>query len=495
MIHFKGPLFSAAEIAAILGTPCNAAGIVEGIAFDSRDVQPGDLFVALKGQQQDGHDFIDTALKSGAGLIVGETARLTPSQLEDPRNLAVADSYDALVTLAKAARDRSKAKRIAVTGSAGKTSVVRALYAGLARTTATHSSIKSYNNHVGVPLSLARMPAGTEFATFEIGMNAPGEIAPLSKLVQPDVAIVTTVAPAHLAQFENVAAIADEKASIFDGLQPGGTAIVSIDHDYADQVLDHATAVAGRVITVSVDKPADVQVIRLSEKHNMTCLTVDLMGTPVTFKVGQPGRAAISNALLVLAAAEAVGADVLSVCLTLADRTPPEGRGQMVPIPAKGGSATLIDDSYNANPASFMAALDRLDRLEPREGGRVHIIAGDMLELGKGSKDIHDDILQEIEERVTGKLVLVGPDFAQVAKRHETDALIYENPLSAEEKQAFLGSFSASLQRGDVVLIKGSNALELSQIVKDLVASRNADKGYPSSRSALSGLSVSEVRV
>src|SRR5262249_11854273 len=291
---------------------------------------------------------------ANAGLaVVARNKRKDMPQ--DAPLLVVPDVLAGLTDLARAARARSNAKIIAVTGSVGKTGTKEALRLALAKSGATHASIASYNNHWGVPLSVARMPESTQFGVFEIGMNHAGEITPLTRLVRPHVAIVTTVEPVHLEYFGSVEAIADAKAEIFLGLEPGGAAVLNRDHPHYERL---ARAVDARVVSFGEHADADARLLKVSLQADSSAVHVNILGTEITYKLGAPGRHVVQNSLAVLAAAALAGADLALTALALASLEAPTGRGQRLALSLPGGgSALLIDESYNANPASMRAAL------------------------------------------------------------------------------------------------------------------------------------------
>ncbi|HEX8641725.1 MAG TPA: Mur ligase family protein, partial [Allosphingosinicella sp.] len=340
-------LWTAAEIAAATGGTADGNFDVTGVAFDSREIGPGDLFVAMKGETTDGHRFLDQAFAAGAaGAVVSEG-------IARP-HVRVADTSEALNALGRAARARTGAKVIGVTGSAGKTGTKEALHAALDRFAPgrTHRSVKSYNNHTGVPLSLARMPREARFGVFEMGMNHAGELARLTRLVRPHVALVTTIASAHRQFFASEEAIADAKGEIFHGLEPGGTAIIPYDSPHRDRLTAAARPHAAAILTFGLGEGADVRaayVVRGPKGGTMA--TATLPGGQLSFTLSQPGEHWVSNALAVLAAVHAVGGDLALAGLALADLGGLKGRGERRRVAVAGGEALLIDESYNANPA------------------------------------------------------------------------------------------------------------------------------------------------
>src|SRR6185312_6756811 len=326
-----------------------------GISIDSRTLAKGDAFFAIRGDNRDGHAFVEAALEAGAGLAVvarKEGARFAA----DAPLLLVDDVLDALRDLARTARARLGAKVIAVTGSVGKTGTKEALRLALSADGETHASAASYNNHWGVPLSLARCPASAKYAVFEIGMNHAGEITPLTQMAMPHVAIVTTVEPVHLEYFGSVEKIADAKAEIFLGLVPGVAAVINRDNDqYARLDAAAKAAKVSRIVTFGADTQAEARLVRHALQPDSSTVEAVILGSPVTYKLGAPGRHIVMNSLAVLAAASLAGADLAVAALALARLKAAVGRGARIPLGLPNGEALLIDESYNANPASMRA--------------------------------------------------------------------------------------------------------------------------------------------
>lgn len=453
------PLWSGEEIAQATGGTLSAPFAVEGVAFDSREVQPGDLFVAMKGEAADGHDFIPRALAAGASGL------LTDRPVEGP-HVRVDDSFAGLVALGRASRARTGAKIIGVTGSAGKTGTKEALYRAFDRMSfgAAHRSLKSYNNHVGVPLSLARMPAATAYGVFEMGMNHEGELRDLTAQVRPHVAIVTTIAPAHIEYFGTEAKIAEAKAEIFEGLVEGGTAIIPYDSPHRDLLVNAARRCTDRIVTFGLDERADVcaQDI-MAHDGNGTLLTAQLPEARLNFTLSMPGRHWIANALAVLAAVDAVGGDLAVAGLALADLPGLPGRGARRRIrTADGGEALLIDEAYNANPASMAATLAQLGE----EKGRRVVVLGAMKELGLLSTSLHVGLADPIRAAGVARAVLVGPEMAPLADAL-AGTLAIDHVADADEA---IDLVTGTLKDGDIVLIKGSNSVGLSRLVNALSA-------------------------
>src|SRR5580700_3466522 len=336
---------------------------ISGISIDTRTIASGDAFFAIQGDNRDGHQFVAAALEAKAGLAVVAADRRAQFPNDAPL-LVVPDVLAGLRDLAGAARLRTQAKVIGVTGSVGKTSTKEALRLALSTDGETHASVASYNNHWGVPLSLARCPAGARYAVLEMGMNHAGEIAPLSRLASPHVALITTIAPVHLEFFGSVNEIADAKAEIFLGVQPGGAAVINRDIPQFVE-LKRAANAAGveRVLSFGTHAQADAGLIKCSLHPRCSTVQANILGTELTYKIGAPGRHLVKNSLAVLAAAELAGADIALAALALAEFTVPSGRGAPVEIDPPGGTALLIDESYNANPVSVDAALALLGQM------------------------------------------------------------------------------------------------------------------------------------
>ena len=458
------PLYGLDELAAatsgdVRGTP----RAVTGISIDTRTLAPGDAFFAITGENSDGHRFVPAALENGAALAV--VARDKADSLPpDAPLLLVDDVLAAMEATGRAARARSGARIAAVTGSVGKTTTKEALRLALSADGLTHASAASYNNHWGVPLSLARLPHEARFGVFEIGMNHPGEITPLVQMVRPHVAIVTTVEPVHIAQFSGIEEIADAKAEIFAGLEPGGAAVLNLDNPQFERLAAAARARGARIVTFGAGAAADSRLVDLCLKADCSTLVADVLGTRVTLKVGMPGRHIVQNMLGVLAAAQLLGADLALASLALARLKPPPGRGVPVRLALPGGAATLLDESYNANPASMRAALGVLSRTPVGPRGRRIAILGDMLELGPDGPAHHAELAKPIAEGGIDLVFCTGPLMRSLWQALPSDRRGGYAPAS----DTLTPILATALRPGDTLMVKGSNGSRMGPVVKAL---------------------------
>ncbi|GGF80901.1 UDP-N-acetylmuramoyl-tripeptide--D-alanyl-D-alanine ligase [Azorhizobium oxalatiphilum] len=457
-------LFTPAEVLAATGgvargTPADASGI----SIDTRTLAPGDAFFAITGENSDGHAYVERAFASDAAfaLVAADRADSLP---EGPM-VVVPDVLAAMTDLGKAARARSKAGIVAVTGSVGKTTTKEALRVALSAEGPTHASAASYNNHWGVPLSLARMPRDARFGVFEIGMNHPGEITPLVRLVRPQVAIITTVEAAHMEAFSSIEEIADAKAEIFDGLEPGGAAVLNRDNPLFDRLVASAKAKGvERIVSFGADALSDVRLTDVALHPRCSIAVVDVMGTPVTFKIGMPGRHIVQNALAVLAAVRLIGADLALAAVSLAQMRPPPGRGVPLELALAGGTATLLDESYNANPASMRAAIDVLSRAPVGPRGRRIAVLGDMLELGPEGAALHRGLAEALDEAKIDSVFCSGPLMHAL-----WEALPSSRRGGYAVHAAHLESMiAAAIRAGDTLMVKGSNGSRMGPLVKAL---------------------------
>ncbi|MDO5756277.1 MAG: UDP-N-acetylmuramoyl-tripeptide--D-alanyl-D-alanine ligase [Rhodobacterales bacterium] len=475
-------LWSAADAGAATGGRVQGNWDATGVSIDTRSLAPGDLFVALKAGR-DGHDFVAQALAKGAAAAL--VSRIPDGVAPDAHLLIVPDVLAALVALGGAGRARTGARVVAVTGSVGKTSTKEMLREVLMRQGRTHAAEASYNNHWGVPLTLARMPRDAEFAVIEIGMNHPGEIVPLSRMARPHVAMITTVAAAHLEAFDDIEGIAREKASIFEGLEPGGAAIINADLETTPVLLEAAQAAGAQIVTFG----ANGQAYRLKSaqlSNECTVASALMAGTPTVFKISSAGRHFAMNGLAVLAAVDALGGDTGLAAPDLARWLPPAGRGTREAIvldtARDGWTLDLIDDAFNANPTSMAAALEVLAASTPRDGvGRVHrgrriAILGDMLELGGGETEMHRALVDLPYIAQLSAVHCVGPRM-----RALWEALPHaQRGLWVERAEDLAQRVHGMIDAGDVLLVKGSKGSKVSMIVDGL--RRSGRQGRPQER-------------
>ena len=456
------PLWTAFDIAAAVDGEVHGAFNASGVAFDSREARRGDLFIALSGEDTDGHRFLDKAFAAGAAGAI-------TSQPCDGPHVRVADTIAALNALGVASRARMAGKVIGVTGSVGKTGTKEALFACLDRSMrgSVHRSVKSYNNHTGVPLSLARMPADTRIGIFEMGMNHSGELDALTRLVRPHVAIVTAIAPAHSAFFASEADIADAKGEIFRGLEPGGTAIIPHDSPHRERLIAAARPYAGRVLTFGTDAAASIRLQDNVPMPHGTLVSMILPDAEATFTIAPPGEHWVSNAMAVMAAVWAVDGDLAAAGLAFADMAGLAGRGQQSRIEVGDGEALIIDESYNANPAS-MAATIRV--LGDAKAERRIALLGEMRELGDDSPRYHADLAGHLRDANVDFALLVGAEMKALANALE-GRIEFAHVADAG---AALESIKALVAPGDAILIKGSNAIGLSRVVEQLRSGASA---------------------
>jgi UDP-N-acetylmuramoyl-tripeptide--D-alanyl-D-alanine ligase len=459
-------LWTVGSVAAATGAQC--AGplpqAVTGISIDSRTVMAGEAFFAIRGDVHDGHDFATAALKQGAALAV--VARNRRDQYgDDAPLLVVGDVLEALRDVARAARQRSAAKIVAVTGSVGKTSTKEALALALGASGETHASAASFNNHWGVPLSLARMPETARYGVFEIGMNHAGEITPLVRMVRPHVAIITAVEPVHLEFFASVAEIADAKAEIFLGLETGGSAIINRDNPHFGRLRRRAKEAGVRNVVSFGEHPrAEARLLKCALHSDCSTVEAKILGQPVTYKVGAPGRHLIMNSLAVLTAASLLGADLARAALALAQQTPAAGRGARITLELPGGRALVIDESYNANPTSMRAALALLGQAPLAPSGRRIAVLGDMLELGPTSADLHRGLIDAICQNGIDLVYCAGPLMAAL-----WDALPSARRGGYAKTAVELESqVVAAVHAGDAIMIKASAGSQMGPLVKAL---------------------------
>ena len=459
------PLWTAADAVRATAGGGGVDWAATGVSIDTRTLMPGDLFVALRGPNHDGHDFVGAALeRRAAAAMVDCSAADMPAAAP---LLRVGDTLAGLTTLGRFARERSGARIVAVTGSVGKTGTKEALRIALGACGATFASPGSLNNHWGVPLSLARMPPDAAYGVFELGMNHPGEIAALTRLARPHIAVVTTVAPAHLGFFRSVEEIADAKAEIFLGLEPGGVAVLNRDNPhYARLAAAAAETGVAKIIGFGADPEAALRLCDcVLEPHGST-IEASVGGKVVRFRLNVPGRHWVMNALAVLGAAVAAGCDPRQAAEALAAFEAPPGRGRRHRLRWRGGTLTLIDESYNASPAAMLAALAVLATASPEAGGRRVAVLGDMLELGDTARRLHRELAEPLIAAEVDRVFLIGTEMAAL-----------DEVLPAVARGGFWPSAEAAipallrfLEPGDVVTVKGSYAVGVGRIVERVLA-------------------------
>lgn len=438
---------------------------ITGISIDSRTAGKGDAFFAIQGDNRDGHEFVEAALTGGAAVAVVARNRKVQFAAGAPL-LEVDDVLEGLRDLARAARARiSHAKVIGVTGSVGKTGTKEALRLALGADGETYASVASYNNHWGVPLSLSRCPADVKYAVFEIGMNHAGEITPLTAMVRPHIAIVTTVEPVHLEYFGSLEKIADAKAEIFTGIEPGGTAILNRDNSqYARLAAAAKAAKVARIVSFGEDAKADTRLVRHSLQPDCSTVEADILGEHVTYKLGAPGKHLVLNSLAVLTAVSLAGADLALAALALDRLKPATGRGARATLQVPGGSALLIDESYNANPASMRAAIALLGQAEVGPQGRRIAVLGDMLELGDEGAALHRALAAPIAAAHVDLVYCSGPQMRSLWEALPSG----RRGGYAETAAALEPTVLEAIRNGDAVMVKGSLGSKMGPIVKAL---------------------------
>jgi len=473
------PLWRAEEIIAathaILPAEAERDWVANGVSIDSRTLAYEDLFIAIKGAQLDGHDYIKQAFEAGACAVLAaahvDLSHADLSAHNESRILRVPDTLIALQTLGAAARARMKGKVVAVTGSVGKTTIKEGLRAALDSSGATHASQASYNNLWGVPLSLARMPEATEFGIFEIGMNHAGEITPLVEQVQPDIALITNIAPAHIAHFENLGGIAAAKAEIFTNFANSASnmkiALLPADSEWFDYLQSEAKkAGAKRIVSFGEGKQADSRAISVKLHADCSCMSANILGQAVALRIGLPGKHMVINSLSILAVVHLLNADIALAALALGKMEGLAGRGRRHDIHFANGTCTLIDESYNANPASMTFALKILGQSAPDGTGRRIAVLGDMKELGKQSADLHRALGKHIQTNDIDLVFTLGSSMRHLHDNLPSDCA----GLHTDKLDALIDGLVSEIQDRDIVMVKGSNSMQLSKLVEALLA-------------------------
>lgn len=466
----NGPLWTMDEfVAAMKGRTVNQPPAeIGGISIDSRTIAPGDAFFAIRGERLDGHNYVGPALAAGAATTVVSQDRLPALGRITGSMVVVGDVLKALEDLGRAARARSSARIAAVTGSAGKTTTKEMLLLVLGQQGAVHGAKGSFNNHWGVPLTLARLPSDTRFAVFEVGMNHAGEITPLTRIIRPHVAVVTNVEAVHLEHFGSVEAIAEAKAEIFLGVEPGGAAVINRDNPHFE-LLKRRAEEAGieRVIGFGEHGAAESRLDDYVLSPDSSMVAAHILGYDVTYTIGAPGRHLIDNSLAVLATVGLLGRDIERAAASLGAMTPPKGRGQRYVLPIRSGSAILIDESYNANPASMRAAIALLGQTAPAKGGRRVAVLGDMLELGADEMKMHAGLIGPLHAAGVDVVHCAGPRMAALMEILPED----QRGVYAEVAADLLPVLAGGIAPGDVVMVKGSNGMKMGPLVEGLLQS------------------------
>lgn len=454
-------------IAAMGGRPIGAlpAGVT-GISIDSRTIAPGEVFFAIKGDRVDGHDYATTAMANGAALLVVAEAKLPAMGRITTPMIVVDDVLAALGRLAVAARIRTDAKIVGVTGSVGKTTTKEMLRTLLAPSGKVHTAVASFNNHWGVPLTLARMPADTDYGVFEIGMNHPNEIRPLVKMVRPHVAVITTIAAAHLGHFNSLEEIASAKAEIFEGVEPGGVVLLNRDNKqfaYLERIAQELAL--PHILSFGQHAKADFRLADFEGSAEGSTIWAVLNGETVEVHIGAPGRHIAENALAALAIVSLLGADLDAARAALAELKPVKGRGERHRLSKTGGQLTLIDESYNANPASMRAAIALLAATPPQGAGRRIAVLGDMLEMGAFSQRVHEELAGPILTAGIEHVWLAGAEMAALRDALPDTVQVEYRATTAE----LVDHAVRNVVPGDVLMVKSSLGIGFGKIVKALI--------------------------
>ena len=458
-------LWTAAEAARAVGAPAATDWQATGVSIDSRTVEPGDLFVAIAGPIHDGHEFVADALARGA--VAAMVHRHPEGLSADAPLLVVDDTLSALGALGAAARTRTSARIAAVTGSVGKTGTKEALGLVLGDQAAASANLGSLNNHWGLPLSLARMPRDTAYGVFEMGMNHPGEIEPLSRLARPHVALITSVEAVHAGYFASVAEIADAKAEIFAGMEPRGTAVLNRDNPHFHRLA--AVAAGHGIITViGFGEHADsaVRLVDSTADGDGSFIVARIGGQDLGYRIGVPGHHWVINSLGVLATVSAVGGDVPMAAAALKHMSAPVGRGRRHTVHTATGTFQLIDESYNASPVSMAAAFQVLGSTEPGAGGRRIAVLGDMLELGEEAASLHAGLAEPLATHGIDRVFAAGPLMGRLWEALPEDM----RGAHAADSGALTPAVIEAVGPGDVVTVKGSLGSRTGPIVKALLA-------------------------
>lgn len=439
---------------------------VTGISIDSRSIGSGEAFFAIKGDRTDGHDFATMAVANGAALLVVAEAKLPAMGRVTVPMIVVEDVLVALGRLAVASRQRSRAQIVAVTGSVGKTTTKEMLRNLLAAYGKVHCAVASFNNHWGVPLTLARMPADTQFGVFEIGMNHPNEIRPLVKMVRPHVAIITTIAPAHLGNFKNLEEIAAAKAEIFEGVEAGGAVILNRDNKQFSFLENRAQEVGiPHILTFGQHAKADFRLADFEGGAEGSTIWAVVNGETMEVHIGAPGRHIAENAMAALGVVALFGADLEAAKQALADLRAVKGRGERHRLGIGEGHLTLIDESYNANPASMRAAIALLAATPPEVTGRRIAVLGDMLEMGTFSAKVHEELAGPLLAAGIEHVWLAGTEMAALRDALPDSVAVEYRPTTAE----LVDHVVKNVRPGDVLMVKSSLGIGFGKIISALI--------------------------
>jgi UDP-N-acetylmuramoyl-tripeptide--D-alanyl-D-alanine ligase len=461
-------LWTSDEVARALGAVIAAPFEANGVTFDSRAVGKGDLFFALKGETTDGHGFVAEAMKRGAAAaVVSRDVENAGGTL-----IRVPDTLKALEGLGRAARRRSKARIASVTGSVGKTSTKDALRAMLSAQAPTSASAASFNNHVGVPISLARLPREARYGVFEIGMNHPGEIEPLARQVKAHVGVVTNVGPAHIGFMGSEEAIADEKACMFAGMAQGAVAVLNRDGEHYERLAGHARHFGvSRIVGFGRGETADARLVSCSLQDSGSDVVALIHGRRIEYRLGAAGEHWVLNSIAALAVVEALGADVEQAAASLAGVSASPGRGARRFLKFGTGTVELLDESYNGNPMSVRAMLAILARTEPAKGGRRLLALGDMRELGEGADAYHAGLADAVSASGATQVFLCGPHMEALWRKLEPAQRGVHRP----DSMALASEVAAALRAGDVIAVKGSLGSKMKHVVDAILAASGGE--------------------
>lgn len=463
-----GPLWQSGDVAAALG--CRLFGAADiplgGVSIDSRTIDDGDIFFAISGDRFDGHDFVASALKQGAALAVISKDNAPGIEADPSRLLVVDDVLESMEDLGRAARARLAGRVIAVTGSVGKTGTKEMMRLTFGNCGLVHASIASFNNHWGVPLTLSRMPRHIDYGIYEIGMNHPGEIVPLVGMVRPHLAIITTVEPVHLEFFADESEIARAKAEIFTGIEPGGKAILNCDNRHFGLLAELARDADVEIVKFGIVPDADVRLSNVELYDDHSLVSAQIFGSPVQYTLGAPGRHLVQNSLAVAAALYLTGTDIEAGLAALSTLRAAKGRGARLTLQMNDGACTVLDESYNANPASMGAAIGLLGKTNPEEGGRRIAVLGDMLELGEQSGALHEALASLLLQAEIDMVFLSGTHMEAL-----WDAL----PHKMRGKYTLTSdglheSLVQTVAKGDILMVKGSLGSRMGPLVETLIS-------------------------